>query len=187
MSYPLGRYGDNAVNLSDPGLVSELADKQDKPLTGQTAPTTATVGYLGQVIFDVNGNEWKCIKISGSTYYWVLPENIFPADNTEYLAYFDGVVPVYKYKHVGTIAASTTKIGTAMSMQPFTKLRKFVDCCMEYNSTIFMPTTNALSGAAMTNGWDVRDITTAPKMFTFGYSAVYQSKPFAIQLFYSRN
>ena len=54
MSYPLGKYG-------------ELGDK---PLTNQPAPTESTVGYLGQVVFDEDGNEWKCIKIVGSVYTW---------------------------------------------------------------------------------------------------------------------
>ncbi len=43
---------------------------QDLPATGQPTPTTSTVGYLGQVMFDTDGNEWKCIKVDGSVYAW---------------------------------------------------------------------------------------------------------------------
>ena len=41
-----------------------------KPKTGQPAPTSATPGYLGEVRFDTDGNEWKLIGIDGSTYTW---------------------------------------------------------------------------------------------------------------------
>jgi hypothetical protein len=39
--------------------------------TGQPAPTTSTVGYLGQVMFDTNGIEWKLADIDIDTYIWV--------------------------------------------------------------------------------------------------------------------
>lgn len=41
-----------------------------RPKTGQPAPTTTTIGWKGQVIYDVDENEWKCIKIVGSVYTW---------------------------------------------------------------------------------------------------------------------
>jgi len=68
------------------------------PLIGQPTRTTSTVGYLGQVIFDTDGNEWKLIKIIESAYYWALPRDCFPVDNTEYLFCFEGSVPTHKYR-----------------------------------------------------------------------------------------
>lgn len=49
---------------------------ETQPLTGQTTPTTSTVGYLGQVIFDTAGLEWKCTKIAGSVYTWTLQNKV---------------------------------------------------------------------------------------------------------------
>ena len=67
------RYGQKYdVDISDPELVAEFALKQDKALTGQAAPTTATVGYLGQVVFDADGNKWECTAINGSVYTWTV-------------------------------------------------------------------------------------------------------------------
>jgi len=43
---------------------------QDLQATEQPTPTTSTVGYLGQVIFDTDGNKWELININGSTYTW---------------------------------------------------------------------------------------------------------------------
>ena len=109
MSYPLGKYGDNAVNLNDPGLEAELADKQDLPATNQPEPTIATVGWLGQVVFDADGNEWKLNKIRGGLYYWALADDdCYPADNTEYYHRLDSLLdkPVYKQKITGTTLAT---------------------------------------------------------------------------------
>jgi hypothetical protein len=92
MSYPLGRYG-------------ELGDK---PLTNQPAPTTSTVGYLGQVVFDVDGNRWECIGIpmtnwnQTTNYIWVLDRDVFLAINTEYIAFYSPVLNRLVYKKIIT-------------------------------------------------------------------------------------
>jgi len=80
-----------------------------KPLTNQPAPTTATVGWLGQVVFDVAGNEWKLNKIRGGLYYWALADgDCYPADNVEYYHRWDSLLdkPVYKQKITGITAAT---------------------------------------------------------------------------------
>jgi hypothetical protein len=82
----------------------------EQPLTNQPTPTTSTVGYLGQVVFDTDGNEWKCIKIIGSTYYWALPRDVFPAVNTEYLAYFSGSTAIWKKQFKGVTASGQLSI-----------------------------------------------------------------------------
>jgi hypothetical protein len=102
------------------GMVPEIL------LTNQPAPTTSTVGYLGQVVYDVDDNRWELNKIRGGLYYWALAdEDCFPADNTEYYHRWDSLLdkPVYKQKITGITAATG---GYSLSTQtvPLFKLIK---------------------------------------------------------------
>jgi len=68
--------------------------------TGQTAPTTATAGYLGQVIFDTDGKCWMLRNIDGSTYLWERLFTDIVLTQTEY----DAIVtkdPNVRYMIVG--------------------------------------------------------------------------------------
>lgn len=74
--------------------------------TGVAAPTTSTVGYLGEVRFDTDGNRWECVKIVGSVYYWALPFGCLPVVNTEYISHLCGGKIVYAQKI--SVTPSTT-------------------------------------------------------------------------------
>jgi len=50
------------------GQVTVKKKIDDEPLTNQPIPTTSTVGYRGQVIFDTDGNKWECINIPMNTW-----------------------------------------------------------------------------------------------------------------------
>lgn len=86
-----------------------------RPLTNQPAPTTSTVGYRGQVIFDVDGNGWKCLNTPMTTwnqtanYIWALADRYnFPLANTEYVSHYDyrPAKIVYKRFVTGTLASA---------------------------------------------------------------------------------
>lgn len=99
---------------NDPIILGPCSPLSAAPLTGVTAPTTSTPGYLGQVVFDTNGNRWELKYIDGTTYYWS-PE-YFPAVNTEYFSHYDNALSkiVYKYRQsansVATGATTTVNI-----------------------------------------------------------------------------
>lgn len=61
-----------------------------------TAPTTATVGMQGDIIYDTDNNKWTMIAKVGSDYLWS-PEG-FPADNTEYPSHVEAGTIVWKYR-----------------------------------------------------------------------------------------
>ncbi len=80
-----------------------------------TAPTTATVGMQGDIIYDTNNNKWTMIAKVGSNYIWS-PEG-FPAVNTEYASHVEAGAIVYKYRYsvanVGTTGTLTVNHGIA--------------------------------------------------------------------------
>jgi hypothetical protein len=149
-----------------------------------TGGLNGTAGYQGQVIYDTSGNEWKMIWTNGTVYYWT--PNGFPAINTEYPAYVEAGTIVFKFQFSGLISASTTKAGQSLGVNPFLKAHKFEEGFISYDSNLKIPLTNNFSSSVNSNGWDLRDITTSPKIFTFGSSAVYQSLPFTVNIYYSR-
>ena len=55
-----------------------------------------TVGNLGDVRFDTDGNRWELIKIVGSVYYWKVDG--YPAANTEYISRWDSALGKIVYK-----------------------------------------------------------------------------------------
>jgi len=133
------RYGDRSVDVNDPGLVGQFALKQDKALAGQTAPTTATVGQLGDVVFDTDGNRWELIGIIGGLHYWALPIDCFPAGNTEYVLCIEDGVVLYKYKLVnnaGSTAGITKTITHGLSVANIIKndLKKISGVCLSGNT-----------------------------------------------------
>jgi len=60
-----------AENLNEIKTVVNAIDDSTRPLTNQPTPTTSTVGFRGQIVYDVDDNEWKCVKIDGSNYTWL--------------------------------------------------------------------------------------------------------------------
>lgn len=83
---------------NDPIILGPGSPLSAAPLTGQPAPTTSTVGQLGDVRFDTDGNRWELTGIVGGLYYWALPESNFPSSNVEYIAFMAGSTPVFKQK-----------------------------------------------------------------------------------------
>jgi len=124
-------------------MIKRYGELGDKPLVNQPTPTTSTVGYLGQVTFDISGNEWKCIKVDGSTYYWALPSGCYPDSNQEYvLTVCDGIV-IYKKRLTGVLGNSgvtttfthgITQFGISQSISPVLFLASTQESQSYYNS-----------------------------------------------------
>jgi len=165
---------------------------QDLPATGQPAPTTTTVGYLGQVIFDTDGNEWKCLNIPMNTwnqtanYIWALVDkDTFPSVNTEYVAYYDKSLSklIYKYRHSGTMPANT-----AQTAIPINEAENSV--CINITGYVEGSTILRIFLPAMTYNGTSRGTVHAEttsnllKISINAANVAVQSKPFIANLFY---
>lgn len=103
---PVGEvWGNITGNIGDQTDLATALTTYYRPRILQLPPTTSTAGFLGEVVYDASSNKWTCIKIDGSTYYWS-PEG-FPAVNTEYPAYIEGGVLVWKKVFSGISGAGT--------------------------------------------------------------------------------
>ena len=192
-------------NLESAALVrSKLNDNFTElyPLTGQTAPTTATVGYLGQVVFDTNGITWTLVDLpntiynSTANYIWS-PDGI-PADGVEYatkkiVPCFDGVnrklVRIYVYNLVGVVPTvgesfKTIDAGTLGRVRVFPSMGfgEIVgnDAADQILSFPFSYPT------ALKLGWYAQVVANELKVIMWNNDAAYAGKPFAIPLHYAK-
>lgn len=102
-----------------------------KPKTGQSAPTTTTVGYIGKMIVDTDGNEWKCLNTPMTTwnqtanYIWALADkDMYPALNTEYISHYCTRLSklVYRMARETTTASAGGLVSTAHGITGFSRL-----------------------------------------------------------------
>jgi len=155
------------------------------PLINQPTPTTSTVGYLGQVIFDTDGNEWTYIGLDGTKHAW--SPNNFPAVNTEYYNSYDAGLGkfIMKYEYSGTTPASlilTTYPITAIGNAKCVSLTGWVDTST--NERIFVPA--LIYNGASRGGIHTNVISNVFNISISVNAAGFQSKPLTVYISYYR-
>ena len=99
-----------------------------EPLVNVAAPTTATIGSVGDVIIDTSSNEWRCINVPMTTwnqtanYIWALADRYnFPAANTEYISHYDTRLSKIVHKRFVT-GTTTASLNTSIAVVDMKKI-----------------------------------------------------------------
>lgn len=146
---------------------------------GVSAPTTSTVGNVGDVIFDTAGNRWTLVKIDNGVYYRWSPDG-FPAMNTEYVSHISGGLIVFKKIITGTTSAAGGSVQVAHGIPGTITFDSLSVVAMLSNghwvdSFNYSATSNILVSADSVN-----------VIVYNGTNALYLSRPFKSELTYKR-